>query len=84
MKDFMPCKGKEFCTEGGDVCQGCGRTHVEIAKARNLVEHMAGLADELGYENVEAFLGYMATKAAKKVNYRRAQETTEEIPHEPA
>jgi predicted Fe-S protein YdhL (DUF1289 family) len=31
---FIPCKGSAFCTETGTHCEGCGRSHSEIAETR--------------------------------------------------
>jgi hypothetical protein len=70
---FNPCKGKDYCTEGGTHCEGCGRSHQEIARARELIDRLAGFAQEMGYENFQEFTAFVADKAAKKVNFERGQ-----------
>ena len=66
---FVPCIGKEHCTEGGSHCRACGRSHEEIAEARALVEAVSAMADR--FENFEEFIGYVGSKSLKKVRYRR-------------
>ena len=34
---FSPCNGK--CTEDGTHCEGCGRSHEEIAEMRAVLDH---------------------------------------------
>ena len=50
---FNPCTGQ--CTEDGTHCQGCGRTHEEIAQMRLMVGRLVKLALDRGYENQEEF-----------------------------
>lgn len=50
---FSPCTGN--CTEEGTHCEGCGRSHAEIAKMRELVGNLVAFADEMEYENIEDF-----------------------------
>jgi hypothetical protein len=64
---FSPCKGGDFCTQDGTHCQGCGRSHEEIARTRELIHAVARYAMEMGYENVEEFTGFLGDKAAKIV-----------------
>ena len=68
---FSPCKGGDFCTQDGTHCQGCGRSHEEIAATRELMASIARFAMKMGYENVEAFTSFVGDKAAKKI--RKAQ-----------
>lgn len=35
---FNPCRGGAFCTDVGTHCEGCGRSHVEIAETKVLVK----------------------------------------------
>ena len=70
---FNPCQGKDNCTEGGTHCQGCGRSHEEIARTRELIELVAGFAKTMGYENYQEFTGFVGDKAAKKVAFEKEQ-----------
>jgi hypothetical protein len=67
---FSPCRGKDYCTEGGTKCEGCGRTHEEIAATRTLIGSIADYAIEMGYENHSEFASFIGEKAAKVVKYR--------------
>jgi hypothetical protein len=70
---FNPCKGKDFCTEGGTHCEGCGRSHEEIARTRELIDLLARFAQEMGYENHQEFTAFVGDKASKKVSFERGQ-----------
>jgi hypothetical protein len=70
---FNPCRGKDNCTEGGTHCEGCGRSHVEIARTRELIATVAGFAREMAYENHRDFTSFVADKAAKQVEFAREQ-----------
>ena len=70
---FSPCKGKDSCTEGGTHCEGCGRSHEEIARTRALIGAVADYALEMGYENHQEFTAFIAEKAAAKVSFSREQ-----------
>lgn len=50
---FSPCTGK--CTEEGTHCEGCGRSHEEIAEMRRHVGALIAFAEKMGYENLEEF-----------------------------
>jgi len=50
---FNPCTGE--CTEDGSHCEGCGRSHEDIAEMRELVGGLVAYAEKKGYENVEDF-----------------------------
>lgn len=64
---FSPCRGGDYCTQDGTHCQGCGRSHEEIAETRNLLEMLTAYVLKMGYENVEEFTTFFGDKAAKKV-----------------
>ena len=64
---FVPCAGRDACTEGGTHCRGCGRSHDEIARARELITALADFAQTMGYENPDEFLAYVSQKAGKKI-----------------
>jgi hypothetical protein len=71
---FSPCRGKDYCTEEGTHCEGCGRSHEEIASTRKLIGSVAQYVQQMGYENYEEFTSFVGDKAAKKVKYMREQE----------
>lgn len=73
---FSPCKGKDYCTEGGTHCEGCGRSHEEIASTRALIGTVADYALEMGYENHREFAAFIADKAVNKVNFARQEPQT--------
>ena len=68
MTQFAPCTGKQACTEDGTHCRGCGRSHDEIARTRAAIEALVNIARECGYDNVEAFAGYVARRINKKLS----------------
>ena len=73
---FNPCQGKDNCTEGGTHCQGCGRSHEEIARTRELIGMVADFASKMGYENYQEFTAFVGDKAAKKVGFEQEQTLT--------
>lgn len=70
---FSPCRGGIHCTQDGTHCQGCGRSHGEIAATREIVEQMAQFALQMDYENLEEFTQFVADKAAKKTRMMKLQ-----------
>ena len=50
---FSPCTGK--CTEEGTHCEGCGRSHEEIAEMKTLVFALVDFANKIQYENIDEF-----------------------------
>ncbi|MBE9560444.1 MAG: DUF1289 domain-containing protein [Proteobacteria bacterium] len=50
---FSPCTGK--CTDEGTHCEGCGRSHEEIAEMNTLVGNLITFAEKMNYENVDDF-----------------------------
>lgn len=73
MKTFTPCKGKDFCRDDGVQCFTCGRSVAEIMDTRRLIEGLAQLALDHGYDNVDEFANYVARKTVKVVRHRRAR-----------
>ncbi len=63
---FSPCRGGDNCTQGGTHCEGCGRSHEEIAKTRELIGAISRFALDMEYENIEEFTSFVGDKAAKK------------------
>jgi hypothetical protein len=55
---FSPCTGK--CTEQGTHCEGCGRSHEEIAEMTVLVGGLTAFAEKMKYENIEDFANGVA------------------------
>jgi len=62
---FTPCQDQ--CTKEGVYCQGCGRSHEEIAETKKLVAALVEFALKQDYENVEEFGGAMGKSIAKKL-----------------
>jgi len=63
---FNPCKGSAFCTESGSHCDGCGRSHVEIAETRDLLNGLVEFVQKQDYENPEDFAQFISTSLVKK------------------
>lgn len=61
---FNPCTGK--CTDEGTTCEGCGRSHEEIAEMKTHVAGLVALATKMGYENVEEY----ANSVAGSIKYK--------------
>ena len=55
---FSPCTGE--CTEEGTHCEGCGRSHEEIAEMRILVAGLIEFANKMNYENYQDFAAAVA------------------------
>lgn len=55
---FNPCNGE--CTDDGTHCEGCGRSHEEIAEMKNLVAGLVAFAEKMDYENTEDFADAVA------------------------
>jgi len=72
MPAFTPCKGKAACRDDGERCLTCDRSFAEIEQARVLIDALADFALARGYDNIEAFAGYVADKVEKKVKHRRS------------
>ncbi len=63
---FKPCISGQ-CTEMGTHCEGCGRTHEEIAETKKLIAALVGFAQQQDYENVEDFAGFVGKSLLKKL-----------------
>jgi hypothetical protein len=61
---FSPCTGK--CTEEDTHCEGCGRSHEEIAEMREPVGELVALAHKMNYENIEDY----AQAVADSIKYK--------------
>lgn len=63
---FNPCiTGK--CTEEGTHCEGCGRTHQEIAETKKMVKTLVDFAQKMNYENVEDYSNFIGKSVLKKL-----------------
>lgn len=62
---FSPCIDK--CTYEGIHCEGCGRTHEEIAETKKLVMEAVNFAQMQGYENIEEFSNAIGQSILKKL-----------------
>jgi len=64
---FSPCTGK--CTDEGTRCEGCGRSHEEIAEMNTLVGNLITFAKKMNYENVDDF----ANGVAGSIKYKMGE-----------
>jgi hypothetical protein len=62
---FNPCT--DNCTKDGTHCQGCGRSHEEIAETKKLVGALVEFAKQQQYENVEDFVKAVSNSLLKKL-----------------
>lgn len=79
MSNFIPCQGKTACRDDGERCLTCGRSLDEIDRLRQLLDQLAELALEYGYDNVDDFTTYVARKLNKAITYRREQAAEADI-----
>ncbi|MCK5831058.1 MAG: DUF1289 domain-containing protein [Methylococcales bacterium] len=61
---FTPCN--DLCTYDGTHCEGCGRSHEEIAETKALVMSIVNFVQKQDYENVEEFVGAISKSVIKK------------------
>lgn len=63
---FNPCvSGK--CTDQGTHCEGCGRTHEEIAETKKMIGVLVNFAQKMDYENHEDFANFIGKSVLKKL-----------------
>lgn len=62
---FTPCLDK--CTKDGTHCQGCGRSHEEIAGTKKLVASFVEFIRAQDYENSDEFIAMVSKKVRKKL-----------------
>ncbi len=63
---FSPCiSGK--CTYEGTHCEGCGRSHEEIAETKKMINELVGYAQKMEYENFEEFANFIGKSVLKKL-----------------
>ncbi|MCF6250905.1 MAG: DUF1289 domain-containing protein [Methylococcaceae bacterium] len=63
---FKPCISG-LCTEEGTHCEGCGRSHEEIAETKSLVMGLVNFAQKQDYDNVEEFVSFVGKNVVKKI-----------------
>ncbi len=61
---YRPCTGA--CTDKGTHCDGCGRTHEEVAELNGMVKELAAYAKKMDYENTDDY----ANSVAKGIYYK--------------
>jgi hypothetical protein len=63
---FNPCiSGK--CTYEGTHCEGCGRTHEEIAETKKMIMALVNFAQMKEYENIEDFATFIGKSVLNKL-----------------
>lgn len=62
---FHPCIDQ--CTTEGTHCQGCGRSHEEIAATKKLVKSIVEFIQQQRYENPEEFVAAISKSILKKL-----------------
>jgi predicted Fe-S protein YdhL (DUF1289 family) len=69
---FKSCVSRGACTEDGDRCRACGRTHEEINAVRTLTNQVTEFIQQMDYENSEEFLDYLKNKVSKKLKMAKS------------
>ncbi|MDF1582974.1 MAG: DUF1289 domain-containing protein [Methyloprofundus sp.] len=64
---FNPCKGGVWCEDTGTHCNGCGRSHEEIAQTRELMKGLVEFAQKQAYENTDDFAQFIGATLARKL-----------------
>jgi predicted Fe-S protein YdhL (DUF1289 family) len=64
---FSPCLGGDNCTYSGTHCNGCGRSHAEIAETKALIMGLVNFAQKQQYENYDEFAKFVSEKCVKKM-----------------
>lgn len=62
---YSPCNGK--CTDEGTHCEGCGRTHQEVAETRKMIKDLVDYAVAKKYENHEDYANSIARSVLFKL-----------------
>lgn len=62
---FTPCIDQ--CTYEGTHCEGCGRSHQEIADTKKLVMSIVDFIQTQNYENSAEFLDKISKSVLKKL-----------------
>ena len=64
---FNPCKSGAWCEDTGTHCNGCGRSHKEIAETKVLIKVLVEFAQKQDYENPEDFAQFIGETLARKL-----------------
>jgi hypothetical protein len=62
---FNPCIDQ--CTYEGSHCEGCGRSHAEIAETKKLVMSIVDFIQTQDYDNGEDFINAVSKSVLKKL-----------------
>jgi hypothetical protein len=63
---FSPCiSGK--CTYEGTHCEGCGRSHEEIAETKKMIKELVSYAQKMEFENFEDFANFIGKSVLNKL-----------------
>jgi len=63
--NFSPCTAN--CTKEGTHCNGCGRSHEEVAEMKKHVVALVNLAKKMEYENPKEFANAVASSIKLKL-----------------
>lgn len=63
---FSPCIPGQ-CTEEGTHCEGCGRSHEEIAETKTLIKALVNFAQRMDYENIEDYAHFIGDTVLRKL-----------------
>lgn len=72
MLQFKNCKDRKACTDWGDRCKGCDRSHEEIAALGQLSNALTEHLLDYPYENREEFFAWLEKKVGKKLKARQS------------
>ncbi len=62
---FSPCIDQ--CTYDGTHCEGCGRSHQEIAETKKMVMALVNFVQAQEYENPDDFVNAVGQSVLKKL-----------------
>lgn len=62
---FTPCN--DVCTKEGTHCEGCGRSHEEIAATKAIVKSAVDFIQQQQYDNPEDFVSVISKSILKKL-----------------
>lgn len=63
---FNPCIPGN-CTDQGTHCEGCGRSHDEIAETKKMIINLVSFAQKQGYENQKDFADFIGKSILSKL-----------------
>ena len=62
---FVPCNDQ--CTTEGTHCEGCGRSHSEIAGTKQIVQSAIAHIRQYNYDNPDDFVAAISKSILKKL-----------------